>query len=171
MKKNGMISQFYPDEWVDSTFEIDYEKLYKKGFRGILFDIDNTLVQHDAPADSRAGKLLQKLKRLGFRICLVSNNKEKRVKKFAKELGIDYVFQANKPSRKGFRRAMNRIGTTIKNTVSIGDQVFTDVFGSNRAGLYSILVKPIAKTEEIQIVFKRYLERIILFFYKKQLQL
>ena len=52
MKKNGMISQFYPDEWVDSTFEIDYEKLYKRGFRGILFDIDNTLVQHDAPADS-----------------------------------------------------------------------------------------------------------------------
>ena len=68
MKKNGMISQFYPDEWVDSTFEIDYEKLYKRGFRGILFDIDNTLVQHDAPADSRAGKLLQKLKRLGFKI-------------------------------------------------------------------------------------------------------
>ena len=103
MKKNGMISQFYPDEWVDSTFEIDYEKLYKRGFRGILFDIDNTLVQHDAPADSRAGKLLQKLKKLGFRICLVSNNKESRVKKFARELGIDYIFCANKPSRKGFR--------------------------------------------------------------------
>ena len=92
------------------------------------------------------------------------------MKKFAKELGIDYVFSANKPSRKGFRRAMKRIGTTIKNTVSIGDQVFTDVFGSNRAGLYSILVKPIAKTEEIQIVFKRYLERVVLFFYKRQLQ-
>lgn len=170
MKKNGMISQFYPDEWVDSTFEIDYEKLYQKGYRGILFDIDNTLVQHDAPADTRAGKLLQKLKNIGFKICLVSNNKEKRVKKFAKELEIDYVFSANKPSRKGFRRAMKRIGTTIKNTVSIGDQVFTDVFGSNRAGLYSILVKPIAKTEEIQIVLKRYLERIVLFFYKRQLQ-
>ena len=170
MKKNGMISQFYPDEWVNSTFEIDYEKLYRKGFRGILFDIDNTLVQHDAPADSRAGKLLQRLKSLGFKVCLVSNNKENRVKKFARELGIDYVFQANKPSRKGFRRAMKRIGTGIKNTVSIGDQVFTDVFGSNRAGLYSILVKPIAKKEEIQIVFKRYLERIVLFFYKKQMQ-
>ena len=170
MKKNGMISQFYPDEWVNSTFEIDYEKLYRKGFRGILFDIDKTLVQHDAPADSRAGKLLQRLKSLGFKVCLVSNNKENRVKKFARELGIDYVFQANKPSRKGFRRAMKRIGTGIKNTVSIGDQVFTDVFGSNRAGLYSILVKPIAKKEEIQIVFKRYLERIVLFFYKKQMQ-
>ncbi len=170
MKKNGMISQFYPDEWVDSTFEIDYEELYQKGFRGILFDIDNTLVQHDAPADTRAGKLLQKLKNLGFRICLVSNNKENRVRKFAKELEIDYVFSAKKPSRKGFRRAMKRIGTTIRNTVSIGDQVFTDVFGSNRAGLYSILVKPIAKKEEIQIVLKRYLERIVLFFYKRQLQ-
>ena len=53
---------------------------------------------------------------------------------------------------------------------TIGDQVFTDVFGSNRAGLYSILVKPIAKKEEIQIVFKRYLERVVLFFYKRQLQ-
>ena len=65
---------------------------------------------------------------------------------------------------------MKRIGTTIRNTVSIGDQVFTDVFGSNRAGLYSILVKPIAKKEEIQIVLKRYLERVVLFFYKRQLQ-
>ncbi len=162
-----MFKVFYPDEWVKSTYTIDYEVLYEEGYRGILFDIDNTLVRHNAPADQPAGNLILRLKKIGFKICLVSNNKEKRVKSLADQLGVMYVFKAHKPSRKGFREAMKRMGTDEQTTISVGDQIFTDIYGSNRAGIRSILVKPIDKKEEIQIVLKRYLERIVLFFFRR----
>ena len=77
-----MIQQFYPDEWLDSAYVIDYEKLYKEGYRGLIFDIDNTLVPHGAPADERAIALFKRLKEIGFSCCLLSNNKEPRVKMF-----------------------------------------------------------------------------------------
>ena len=62
---------------------------------------------------------------------------------------------------------MQLMGTTTKNTVFVGDQLFTDVYGAKRTGIPSILVKPIHPKEEIQIVLKRYLEKIVLHFYKK----
>ena len=62
---------------------------------------------------------------------------------------------------------MEQIGTTVENTIFIGDQLFTDVYGANRAGIRTILVEPIHPKEEIQIVLKRYLEKIVLYFYKR----
>ena len=62
---------------------------------------------------------------------------------------------------------MKKMGITKEQTVSVGDQIFTDMWGANRAGIYSVLVKPIGKKEEIQIVLKRYLEKIVLHFYRK----
>ena len=165
-----MLKKFYPVEYVDSSYEINYQRLYQKGYRGVLFDIDNTLVKHGEPANRRAIRLFKYLKQQGFKICLVSNNKEPRVSGFAKQVDAGFIYKAGKPSRKGFRKAMQLIGTDEKTTLSIGDQIFTDIYGANRSGIYSILVKPIAKKEEIQIVFKRYLERIVLFFYKRQMQ-
>ena len=81
-----MFERFFPDEYLDSAYAVDYEKLYQQGYRGVLFDIDNTLVPHGAPADKRARELFQKLKKLGFSCCLVSNNKKKRVEPFAREV-------------------------------------------------------------------------------------
>jgi len=161
-----MLEKFYPNEYVESTYAIDFEKLYEKGYRGLLFDIDNTLVGHGAKADKRAKELFVRLKGIGFQVCLISNNKEERVKTFNNEVGVKYIFNAHKPSRKGYHRAMKTIGTNVHNTIFIGDQIFTDVYGANRAGLKTILVKPIHPKEEIQIVLKRYLEKIVLFFYK-----
>lgn len=160
-----MLEIFYPNEYVDSSYVINYEDLYRNGYRGILFDVDNTLVPHGAKADKRAKELFERLKKTGFSICLISNNKEHRVKSFNDEVNVKYIFDANKPSVKGYERAMSLIGTNKKNTVFIGDQIFTDVYGANRAGLRTILVKPIHPKEEIQIVLKRYLEKIVLFFY------
>ena len=77
-----MFQKFYPDVYMDSTYEIDFEQLYQDGYRGIIFDIDNTLVTHGAPADTRAIALFAELKRIGFQCCLLSNNKEPRVKMF-----------------------------------------------------------------------------------------
>lgn len=162
-----MLKIFYPNEYANSSYVINYEELYQKGFRGILFDVDNTLVSHGAKADDKARELITKLKNIGFQVCLISNNKEERVRTFNDEVKVKYIFNARKPSRKGYQQAMDTIGTNKDNTIFIGDQIFTDVFGANRAGLKTILVKPIHPKEEIQIVLKRYLEKIILYFYLK----
>lgn len=164
-----MFERFFPDRYVASTYIIDYEKLYEEGVRGLIFDIDNTLVPHGAPADERAVRLFARLKDIGFRCCLISNNQEKRVKTFNESIRVDYVYNAHKPSVKNYIKAMEIMGTDRESTVFIGDQLFTDVWGAKRAGIPNILVKPIHPREEIQIVLKRYLEKIVLYFYRKSL--
>ena len=85
-----MFDKFFPDEYVASTYVIAFEKLYEEGYRGVIFDIDNTLVPHGAPADERAKKLFERLGKIGFESCLLSNNKEPRVKMFNEEIGTNY---------------------------------------------------------------------------------
>lgn len=163
-----MLQRFYPNEYLDSTYVIDFDKLYEEGYRGIIFDIDNTLVPHGAPADERAKKLFAHLKELGYHCMLLSNNKEPRVKMFNDVVNVSYIYKAGKPATKNYLKAMEELGTTTENTLFVGDQIFTDVYGANRAGIRTILVKPIHPKEEIQIVLKRYLEKIVLHFYKRK---
>ena len=162
-----MFQTFFPDDYVASTYVIPFEKLYEEGYRGLIFDIDNTLVMHGAPADERAKELFARLKAIGFDCCLLSNNKEPRVKMFNEEIGVHYIFDAHKPSRINYRKVMELMGTNKKTTVFVGDQLFTDVWGAKRTGIRNILVQPIDPREEIQIVLKRKLEKIVLHFYKK----
>ena len=89
---------------------------------------------------------------------------------FNKDIQVDYVYDAHKPSTKNYKKAMEIMGTDQSNSLFIGDQLFTDVWGAKRAGIRNILVKPIHPKEEIQIVLKRYLEKIVLYFYKKSLK-
>lgn len=163
-----MFQRFYPDEYVDSTYRIDFAGLYEQGYRGIIFDIDNTLVPHGAPADERSIALFKQLKELGYRMMLLSNNKEPRVKMFNDAVGAEYIFKAGKPATGNYYKAMERMHTEKKNTLFVGDQLFTDVWGAKKAGIRTFLVKPIHPKEEIQIVLKRYLEKIVLYFYKKE---
>ena len=162
-----MLEMFYPDECADSPYDIDYETLFNEGYRGIIYDIDNTLVPHGAPADDRALGLFAWLKDLGFASLVLSNNKEQRVKNFADDVGALYICKAGKPGRQGYLNAMEKLGTDRDTTLFIGDQLFTDVWGAKRCGIRNILVKPIDKKEEIQIVLKRYLERIVMHYYRK----
>ena len=113
-----MLERFYPGEYVDSTYAIDFDRLYEEGYRGVIFDIDNTLVPHGAPADERACALFAHLKELGYHCMLLSNNKEPRVKMFNDAVQVSYIYKAGK----------------------------------------------------IQIVLKRYLEKIVLFFYRRKCQ-
>lgn len=165
-----MFERFYPHHEAESSAEIAYEKLYESGFRGIIFDIDNTLVPHGAPADEGAIALFKRLKKIGFQVMLLSNNKEPRVKMFNDAVGASYIFKAGKPKTAGYRKAMERMGTTPENTMFVGDQLFTDIWGAKKAGIETWLVKPIHPKEEIQIVLKRYLEKIVLHFYHKQMK-
>ncbi len=162
-----MFSKFFPNEDCESAYAVDYERLYAAGFRGIVFDIDNTLVEHGAVANQQAIALIDRLRRMGYAVCFLSNNKEPRVKSFAKAFDAAYIFKAGKPKKEGYEAAMKLLGVTKEQTISVGDQIFTDIWGANRAGIYTVLVKQIGKKEEVQIVLKRYLERIVLYFYRK----
>lgn len=164
-----MLERLYPNVYQDSTYDIDFEQYYQDGYRAIIFDIDNTLVPHGAPADQRAIALFKRLHALGYQTMMLSNNKEPRVKMFCDAVDAEYIYKAGKPNPANYREAMKRMHTDEKNTLFVGDQIFTDVWGANKAGIYSILVKPIHPKEEIQIVLKRYLEKVVLFCYKRHM--
>ena len=166
-----MFQKFYPSEYYTSTYVIDFVEYYKKGYRGILFDIDNTLLPHNAPATEEAIRLIHRLKEIGFGICLVSNNKEPRVAEFNKPLDVKYIYKAGKPKRSGYQKAMQLLGTDTTNTLFVGDQLFTDLWGANNTGITSLLVQPIDKKEEIQIILKRIPEKWILHSYLKKHQI
>lgn len=163
-----MLERFYPDLYLDSAYQIDFGEYYKKGYRGIIFDIDNTLVPHGAPADARSIELIGRLKEMGFGVVFLSNNKEPRVKMFNDAVHAEYIYKAGKPGKKGYLKAMEMMGTGRENTLFVGDQLFTDVWGARNTGIFSILVCPMDKKEEIQIVLKRYLEKIVLAFYRRK---
>ncbi len=164
-RSDMFLERFYPDYEKASVYKMDFEGLYAKGYRGIIFDIDNTLVPHGAPADKQAIRLFRRLHRIGFDTVLLSNNKEPRVKPFADQVQSQYIFKANKPAEGGYQKAMERMNTTKENTIFVGDQLFTDIWGGKKAGIVTYLVKPLHPREEIQIVLKRKLERIVLYFY------
>ena len=163
-----MFDTFFPDEIKESTYEIDFDRLYKEGYRGVIFDIDNTLVPHGAPADERAKELFAHLKTLGYACCLLSNNQIERVKMFNNDVQVHYIENAHKPSIKNYLKAIELMKTEKESTIFVGDQLFTDVWGAKRAGIRNILVRPIHPKEEIQIVLKRYLEKLVLYFYRRK---
>lgn len=165
-----MFETFFPNAECKSTYDIDFQRYYDQGYRGIIFDIDNTLVPHNAGPTSQVIAFMKHLKEIGFSVCLLSNNKEPRVAAFNEPLQVYYIFKAGKPSKKGYQRAMEQMHTLSENTLFVGDQLFTDVWGAKRTGIFSILVKPIHPKEEIQIVLKRRLEKPILWLYHKKIR-
>ena len=157
-----------PRRYEVSTYVIPFDYYHAQGMQGVIFDIDNTLVPHDAPADERAKNLFSHLRALGMDTCLLSNNKEPRVAAFAEAVGgSNYIYKGGKPGVKNYKKAMELMGTSLNSTIFVGDQLFTDVYGAKRTGIRSFLVKPINPKEEIQIVLKRYPEALILFFYRR----
>lgn len=159
----AVLCPLFPSEYSESIYSFDFDKAYADGKRVVLFDIDNTLVPHGAPADERSLALIRRLKGSGFRLCAVSNNREPRVKNFCEAADVDYVYSAGKPEKRGYLKGIGRLGATAGEAVFFGDQIFTDILGANRAGILSVLVRPIdTSTDEIQIRFKRILEKPII---------
>ncbi len=162
------MSKLYPDDYISSVYDVDFKKLFEEGYRLLLFDVDNTLVPHGAPADERAKELFSELKEIGFKFYFLSNNKEGRVKSFCEAVGGDgYIFKCNKPSPRAYLRAIALTGVRADEAFFFGDQIFTDVMGAKNAGIRNAMVKPVLKwKEEPQIVLKRFLEAIVLLFFK-----
>ena len=158
-----MWKRFYPDERAKSVRDIDYEAFLRRGVRGIIFDIDNTLVPQDAPATEETEQFFRMIHALGFRTCVISNNTEERVKPFAERAGSEYVFHARKPLKRSYRKAMAFLGTDPQTTLFVGDQLLTDMFGARRLGIPCVLVEPISLKSDIATVrFKRKIEKWIL---------
>lgn len=137
-----------PDMYLKSIFDLDTGLLKSKGIRGIITDLDNTLVPwRDRNVCPRLEEWLTQLKDQGFTLCIVSNNSPERGENMARMLDIPAVWYAVKPRRRAFRRAIETMGTSPSETAVIGDQVFTDVLGGNRLGLFTILVLPMSRKE------------------------
>ncbi|UNK20001.1 YqeG family HAD IIIA-type phosphatase [Paenibacillus sp. N3/727] len=166
-----MFEMLIPKLRVNTVFDINLEELYEQGYRGIITDLDNTLVGAKAPlATPELVAWFKKVKEIGFQLIIVSNNQLERVSKFATPLDIQYVHKARKPSNIPFRKAMKMMDLKNEQTIVVGDQMLTDVYGGNRLGLYTVLVMPIAINDEgfVTRFFNRRVERIALTRLRKQ---
>ena len=160
-----MINLLFPFEYVDSVFSIDYEKLVQKGFKGVIFDIDMTLVPHGADSTKEIDELFRTIHKAGLKTLLLTNNSEERVKRFIKNIDTLYLCDAEKPNAEGYLKAIQMMGIQKNETVFVGDQIFIDIYGANRCGIASILVKYVTATVETKIGIRRNLEKIILKLY------
>ncbi|MFD1677756.1 YqeG family HAD IIIA-type phosphatase [Alicyclobacillus fodiniaquatilis] len=157
----GLWQSLTPNEYVASIYDIDLERLWRDGKRLILTDLDNTLVPWNHPHVPEALKTwLEAAHARGFHVCILSNNSSSRVDDFAKISGLPAIGAARKPKATGFRKALKRFSMQPEQAIMIGDQLFTDIRGGNRMGLYTILVLPIDPTEWWGTRIVRNFERI-----------
>jgi hypothetical protein len=157
------MQKYLPDYISDSIFDIDYNKLYDLGMRGLCFDIDNTLIEmNNDDLHQKAISLINALKNKGFAMCILSNASKKRTAMIGKMLEMKYIHRAFKPSQKGFTKAKLLMNLTQEKCVMIGDQMFTDVLGGNKAGFLTIMTKIIDNNEAINIRIKRIFERLVM---------
>lgn len=153
----------YPDIYVDSILDIPLKKLQELNIKAFILDLDNTLTEWNSN-DLRDEfiKWFEQINQLGFKACILSNNGEKRVLTVAQRLNIPFIFRAQKPRRKAFLRAVSLMKVKASETAVIGDQIFTDIMGGKRAGLFTILVVPIARREFIGTKISRLMEIFVL---------
>ena len=162
-----MIKLFYPANYAESVFTLDYAALYKTGYRAVIFDLDNTLVPHGEDTTPEVEKLIAEVQSLGFTVFLLSDNGVSRIERFLQNIsGVQYIDNAGKPKPKNYKKAVQIMGLPKEQVLYIGDQVFTDIIGANLAGLDSVLVKYIGYYDEGYTGKRRAAEAAILKKYK-----
>lgn len=161
-----MLKKFYPHAYVESVFSIDYKKLYLKGYRGLIFDIDNTLVPHGNDSTAKVDVLFKDIHDIGFKTLLLSNNSEERILRFVRNIDTSYIAEANKPHPENYILALDKMQLEKNEVLFIGDQIFTDIYGANQSGISSILVHFLHHADETNFGKRRQLEKIILKLYK-----
>ena len=158
-----MLKIFLPDQHVKDIFEITPESLKEKAIKGVITDLDNTLVAWNEPHATEKIKVwLKSMEDSGIKVTIVSNNDKKRVKLFSSPLNRPYVYRANKPLRRAFLKSSKKMGLKKEEVVVIGDQIMTDIWGGNRSGFHTILVVPILQSDDKATKLNRKLERFIL---------
>lgn len=164
-----MFEYLQPTRQALSLDLISVEQLTRDGIKGLIIDLDNTMTPwNDVEVGPKVAEWITKVKAAGIGVCVVSNNsKRQRVAVVAERLDIPFVFRASKPRRRAFRAGMDILGTGRGDTAVIGDQLFTDILGGNRLGLYTILVTPINDHEHIGTRLVRRIEKVFFWLMKR----
>ncbi|MGI5921013.1 MAG: YqeG family HAD IIIA-type phosphatase [Syntrophomonadaceae bacterium] len=160
----------FPDIYVKSILDIPLDQLQQANIRAFILDLDNTITEWNSNKLSKEIiAWFDLIKSRGFKACILSNNGEQRVITVARRLDIPYIFRAQKPRRRAFQKAVALMGLNNSEVAVIGDQIFTDILGGNRAGLFTILVVPIAKREFAGTKISRCMEFFVLRRFKHKL--
>lgn len=155
--------QLYPKLYFDKITDIAVETLEKNHIKGLILDVDNTLIDYKKDILPGLDTWIEKIKQSGIKCIILSNsNKKEKVKMVADSLKIPYIFFATKPLKRGFKKAKSILNLEYKEIAAIGDQIFTDIIGANRLGMFSILVKPINERDLLITRIKRPIEKKII---------
>lgn len=164
-----MFERFCPQAIAHTLAEIPPQLLVERGIKGVILDLDNTLVEWNTTLYGQGVRSwLKDAKKAGLELCILSNSTAKRVNRVTQELKIPGLGRAIKPWGRSFRKAMEVLGTEPKETAIIGDQLFTDVYGGNRLGVYTILLIPLSDKELVTTKLVRKLERWLLSYFRSQ---
>ncbi|HHX22510.1 MAG: YqeG family HAD IIIA-type phosphatase [Tepidanaerobacteraceae bacterium] len=158
-----MLKLLCPDIYIENIYSLDLKYIKEKNINAMLVDLDNTLLPWNSDSvDDDLLNWVDNCKKQGISLCIISNNKYHRIRKCAKRLEIPSVNGFIKPFKQPFKKGIEILGSKPEQTAVIGDQLFTDIFGAKRMGLFAILVKPISKQELYWTRVMRKLERIAL---------
>ena len=161
--------RFIPDTIKDTVYDIDIGYLEKNSIRGIIFDIDNTLVPYDTPLPTEeVSEYLTGLAAAGYQVCFVSNNKAERVELFNRTFNFRTYPCARKPSARALTEAVSHMRLNPGQVLMVGDQLFTDIYAARRAGTKAALVRPIKPVESLFFKIKRMGEKPFLRHYYKR---
>lgn len=159
----------YPDLYLKSVKNINSTLLRKNNIKGLILDVDNTLIDYDKNLINGAEKWCNDLKNDGIKCIIVSNsNKKTKVSEVAKKLDIDYIMFAKKPLKSGFKRALNLLELKPEQVAVVGDQLSTDIIGAKRMKMFSILVEQVGKKDILITKIKRPIEKAIMNKYLKK---
>lgn len=157
----------YPKYYYKNVQSINLEELYKVNIKGIILDVDNTLIDYKKIMPQEIKEWVKEAKNKNFKVCILSNsNKKDKIEKVANDLELEYIMSAKKPFKLGYVKILELLNLKPEECVAVGDQVFTDVIGANRMNINSVYVEPINKKEYWYTKWKRPIEEWILNKYK-----
>ena len=158
----GKDTSIIPNTYTKDIYSIDYKTLKQKKMTNLIFDIDNTILKvNSVEIPPKLKKLFSKIDK-DFNICIVSNNKKERVLPVAHILNCNYIFEAKKPNKEAFDKALNILKAKKENTVMIGDQMLSDIVGANKYGIRTILVDPLENKYDLKTGTSRVLQNIMM---------
>ena len=158
----------YPKLYYKKITDIEPDILKKNNIEALILDVDNTLLDFDLQIIEGLENWYTGIKVLGIKCIILSNsNKVDKIEMVADLLKIPYIRFATKPLKRGFKKAQMTLNVPNKNIAVVGDQIFTDVIGANRCGMFSILVEPVGKKDLWMTRIKRPFENLVIKKYLK----
>ena len=154
------IEDYRPDFLIEAVYNLRPERLHQHGIKAILVDLDNTLIAWNNPSGTpELRDWLDGMAKAAIPVIVVSNNKRSRVKRAVENFRVDFVSRAMKPFARGIRQAIDRYNLNQDTVVMVGDQLMTDIRAAKRAGIRSILVKPLVASDAWNTKLNRMRER------------